>query len=149
MPSGVVCGSGGLDVTVAINYPESLLGGISAIRASLNYVPPLDIPGTGNVLSVRQRVTSLLGTGFTVTPRDQDTNTDTVDDQLFVQLSTALNSIQPGSLYRAHFDCPAETPVAAPASVSCVLAGATDLSGIPFAPELAGQVSCSLTLSAP
>src|SRR5262245_12018981 len=147
-PTGATCAANGLNVTVAINYPESLLGGISAIRASLNYTPPLSIPGTGNVLSVRQRVTSLLGTGFTVTPRDQDTNADTVDDQLFVQASSTLNSIQPGSLYLALFDCAAGTPVSTPANVSCVLAGAADTSGIPFPPELANQITCSLTLAA-
>jgi hypothetical protein len=147
-PTGVICGSNGLDVTVGIAYNESLLGGISAIRTAVNYPPPLSIPGSGNVLSVRQRVTSLLGSGFTVSPQDRDTNTDTIDDQLFAQISSALNSIQPGSLYRARYDCPMNTSIN-PTSLSCVLSGATDLSGSPFPPELANQITCSMTLSAP
>jgi hypothetical protein len=144
----VLCGANGLDVTVALRYPEEALGGLSAIRTALNYSPPLSIPGTGTAASVRQRVTSLLGSGFTVAPRDQDTNADTVDDQLFVQVSSALNSIQPVQLFRARYDCPANTSVT-PSSFSCVTSAATNLAGLPFPPELAALVTCEVVLSVP
>jgi hypothetical protein len=148
VPTGVVCGSNGLDVTVVLQYPEAALGGISAVRTAVNYPPPLSIPGTGTASTVRGRVTSLLGSGFTVSPRDQDTNADTVDDQLLVQVSSALNSVQPGPLFRVRYDCPLGTPIT-PSNLSCVTSGSTNLAGLPFLPEQAALITCNLTFSVP
>jgi hypothetical protein len=144
---GVVCGPSGLDVTVALQYPP-VVGGISGVHMSVGYLPPLAIPGSGNVLSVRQRVTSLLGSGFTVRPNDQDTNADTVDDRLEVDVTSTINLIPSDDTLRVRYDCPPSTPIE-PSSLTCVTSNATDPSGLPFPPELVEQVTCALTLSVP
>ena len=147
--TGVVCSSNGLDVTAVLDYPESLLGGVSAILLSVNYPPPLAIPGSGTALSVRQRVTNLLGGTFVVQPNDRDTDADTVDDQLAVtNRAPTGGSIQPGSVFRVRYDCAAGTSISA-SILSCVPSQATDPSGLPFSPELAAQINCNVTLSAP
>jgi hypothetical protein len=136
-------------VTVSIQYPEQLLGGVSAILLTLNYPPPLAIPGTGNVLSVRQRMTNLAGGGSQLTPNDGDSNGDTVDDRLnATSRASATGSIQPGNVFRARFDCPQGTPVT-PGSLTCTHSQAAGLDGLPFDPSLASQITCALALSAP
>jgi hypothetical protein len=139
---GVACGPSGLDVTAALQYPP-VVGGVSGVRMSVAYQPPLAIPGIGNVLSVRQRATSLLGSGFTVRPNDRDTNADTVDDLLEVDVTSTINIIPSDDTFRVRYDCPPSTP----SSLSCVTSNATDPSGLPFAPELAAQITCNLTLA--
>ncbi len=147
VPSGAACGAMGLNVTVGIDYPESLLGGVSAIRLRLAYVPPLSIPGSGNVLSVRQRVTNLAGSGSSVSPNDMDTNGNAVDDLLDVQArASATGSIDPGPVFRVRFDCPAGNVVPASA-LACTRADATALDGLPFPPELASQITCSVSVA--
>ena len=139
----------GLDVTVAIDYPEPLLGGVSAILLGLGYQPPLNIPGSGNVLSVRQSVTNLAGGGSTVAPSDKDTNSDTVDDRLDVLARASTSgSIQPANVFRARFACAAGS-VITPASLVCTPSQAAGLDGLPFTPDLASLISCHFTLSAP
>lgn len=146
-PSSVTCSSSGLDVTVSINYPEPLLGGVSAILLALNYPPPLAIPGSGNVLSVRQRVTNLIGPGSQVSPNDRDTNANGVDDRLDVQArASTTGSINPGPVFRVRYDCPSGTPISA-SSLSCSHSQATALDGQPFPPELNALITCSFTLS--
>jgi hypothetical protein len=98
------------------------------------------------VLSVRQRVTSLLGSGFTVRPNDRDTNADTVDDLLEVDVTSSINIIPSDDTFRVRYDCAQGTPIT-PSSLSCVTSNATDPSGLPFAPELAAQITCNLTLA--
>jgi hypothetical protein len=134
-------------VVVSIAYPKSTLGGISAILVSLSYPPPLDIPGTGQVASVRQRVTSLAGPGSAVSPNDRDTNADTVDDRLDVtaRASTA-GSIDPGPVFQARYDCPSGTPIST-SMLTCAQSQATGLDGLPFPAELAGLITCSVTVS--
>src|SRR5262245_22752303 len=144
-PTGVTCGANGLDVTAALQYPP-VVGGVSAVRMAVRYPSPLAIPGSGNVLSVRQRVTSLLGSGFTVRPNDRDTNSDTVDDQLDADVTSTLNSIPSDDTFRVRYDCPAGTPVS-PSSLTCLTSNAADPSGLPFPPEIAAQITCQLTLS--
>jgi hypothetical protein len=146
-PTGVTCGPNGLDVTAALQYPP-VVGGVSAVRMAVGYPSPLAIPGTGNPATVRQRVTSLLGSGFTLRPNDRDTNGDTVDDQLDVDITSTLNSIPSDDTFRVRYDCPAGTPVS-PSSLSCMTSNATDPSGLPFPPEVASQITCHLTLSVP
>jgi hypothetical protein len=136
-------------VTVAIDYPEPLLGGVSAILLGLGYQPPLDIPGSNNVLSVRQSVTNLAGNGSTVAPSDKDTNADTVDDRLDVLARASTSgSIQPANVFRARFSCAAGS-VITPASLVCTPSQAAGLDGLPFTPDLASLISCHFTLSAP
>jgi hypothetical protein len=142
---GVACGPNGLDATAALQYPP-VVGGVSGVRMGLGYPPPLAIPGSGNVLSVRQRVTSLLGSGFTVRPNDRDTNADTVDDLLEVDVTSSINIIPSDDTFRVRYDCAQGTPIT-PSSLSCVTSNATDPSGLPFAPELAAQITCNLTLA--
>lgn len=147
IPTGVVCGPNGLDVTAALRYP-ALVGGVSGARLSVNYAPPLAIPGSGNGSTVRQRVTSLLGSGFTVRPNDRDTNADTVDDRLEVDVTSTLNTIPSDDTIRVRYDCPAGTSVT-PASLSCETSNTADPSGLPFPPEVAAQITCDLALSVP
>jgi cysteine-rich repeat protein len=149
LPSGVICSAGGLDATVALDYPEPLLGGVSAILLNLSYPSPLAIPGTGTAATVRQRVTNLAGAGSQLAPTDRDTNADTVDDRLDVQArASTTGSLNPAAVFRARFDCPADTPIS-PGAFACAHSQATGLDGLPFAPELAAQIGCVVTLSAP
>ena len=136
-------------MTVSIQYPEQLLGGVSAILLGLGYQPPLSIPGSNNVLSVRQSVTNLAGGGSTVAPSDKDTNADQVDDRLDVQArASTTGSIQPAAVFRARFVCAAGS-VVTPSSLVCTPSQASGLDGLPFPPELASLISCAVTLSAP
>jgi hypothetical protein len=141
------CSANGVLVFVSIDYPESTLGGISAILLSLNYPPPLSIPGTGQVASVRQRVTSLVGPGSAASPNDRDTNGDTVDDRLDVTVRAATSgSVNPGPAFQARFDCPSGTLISA-SSMTCSHSQATALDGTPHPPELASQITCSINVS--
>jgi len=135
-------------VTIGLDYPLQLVGGVSAILLKASYSPPLDIPGTGTATTVRQRVTNLAGGGSSLTPSDRDTNSDGADDQFQVTARKTQGSLDPGPVVRVRFDCPAGTSVS-PASFPCTKEQATDLSGAPFAPALADLINCSITLSAP
>jgi hypothetical protein len=121
---------------------------VSAIVIGLGYQPPLSIPGSGNVLSVRQSVTNLAGGGSTIAPNDKDTNTDTVDDRSTSsparprpdrssrRTSSGAVRMRGGLGHHA----------GQPRLYSEPSAG---LDGLPFTPELAQLISCHLTLSAP
>jgi hypothetical protein len=95
---------------------------------------------------LRQRVTSLLGGGFTVRPDDGDSNADTVDDLLDVDVTSTLNTVPSDDIVRVRYDCPAGTSVT-PSSLSCATSNAADPSGLPFPPEIAAQITCELALS--
>jgi hypothetical protein len=149
VPSGgIQCSATGLDVTVALDYPLQTVGGVSAILLKLNYVPPASIPGTGSVSTVRARVTILAGTGASLSVSDRDTNSDTVDDQFQATARKTVGSLDPGTVFRVRFDCPAGTNVSA-SGFPCVQEQATDLSGSPFVPQLASLIKCAVSLSAP
>jgi len=140
-----------LDVTVGIDYPEPILGGVSAILLTLSYPPPLAIPGPaapGSAATVRQRVTNLAGPGSGVSPTDKDSNTDTVDDRLDVSArSSTSGSINPAPVFRARYDCPLGTEISA-GSLGCTQSQATALDGSPHPPELAAMITCTITVSA-
>jgi cysteine-rich repeat protein len=145
---GTACSANGLDVTVSLDYPLQIVGGVSAIFLKLNYPAPLVIPGTGTEATVRQRVTNLAGTGSSVSSiADRDTNTNGVDDQLQAAARKTQGSLDPGAVFRARFDCAAGTTVS-PTAFSCQQEQATDLSGSPFAPELSNLIGCVVALSA-
>ena len=151
MPSGggTACSANGLDMTVSLDYPLQVVGGVSAIFLKLNYPPPLDIPGTGTASTVRLAVTNLAGTGSSVSSiSDNDTNANGVDDQLRAAARKTQGSLDPGPIFRVRYACAAGTNVL-PSSFSCLHEQETDLSGLPFAPELANLISCVVSLSAP
>jgi hypothetical protein len=135
-------------VTVGLDYPLQVVGGVSAILLKTSYAPSMAIPGTGSESSVRARVTNLAGTGSSLSISDKDTNADTVDDQFQATARKTQGSLDPGPVFRVRFDCPAGTNVS-PASFPCTQEQATDLSGLPFVPELASLIKCVVTLSAP
>ena len=146
----------GLNVTLAIQYPEPILGGISAMKLRKHYAdPPLSIPGTGNVLSVRQRATSLLPGGYTlqVTPPpfgDHDSSDpDAVEDTLEVRaLATIGNSIRPGNVFRTRFDCPdGAGTLVSPTVFGCSHLEVGALDGQPMPPALTALITCSVSLA--
>jgi cysteine-rich repeat protein len=144
---GTACSANGLDVTVSLDYPQQIVGGVSAIFLRLTYPAPLVIPGTGTEATVRQRVTNLAGTGSSVSSiADRDTNTNGVDDQLQAAARKTQGSLDPGPVYRARFECAAGTNVS-PTAFGCSQEQATDLSGSPFAPELSNLIGCVVALS--
>jgi len=156
LPAGVACGANGLQATIAIQYSEPLLGGISAIKLRAHYAdPPVRIPGTANELSVRQRVTSLLPAGYTlqVTPApfgDHDgPDADAVEDTLEVRaLASTPNSIRPGDVFRVRFDCPAGAgTLVAPGALGCSHLEAGGLDGNPLPTELAALITCTVSLA--
>jgi cysteine-rich repeat protein len=147
-PSGIQCSANGIDVTVGLDYPLQTVGGVSAILLKTSYAPPLGIPGTGSESSVRARVTNLAGTSSSLSVSDKDTNADTVDDLFQATARKTQGSLDPGPVFKVRFDCPAGTNVS-PASFPCTQEQSTDLSGLPFVPELAALIKCAVTLSAP
>ena len=145
--TGATCSANGLDVTFGIDYPEGLLGGISAIKLSINYPGAISYPGSGSTTS-RTRVTNLAGGGSTIFPLDRDTNADAVDDRLDVTARASVTgSIRPSNVYRARFDCPAGTHVS-PSNLSCLHSEAAGLDTLPFPSQLDSQIACSLSLAA-
>ena len=135
-------------MTVSLDYPLQIVGGVSAIFLKVNYTQPLVIPGTGTELTVRQSVTNLAGAGSSVSSiADRDTNTNGVDDQLQAAARKTQGSLDPGPVFRARFNCAAGTNVS-PNAFSCQQEQATDLSGFPFLPELANQIKCVVALAA-
>jgi hypothetical protein len=149
--SSAICSANGLDVTIGIDYPEPILGGVSAILLTLSYPAPLAIPGPalpGSPATVRQRVTNLAGPGSSLAPTDKDTNADAVDDRLDVSARASTSgSINPAPVFRARYDCPVGTEIS-PGSLSCTQSQATALDGSPHPPELAAMIHCTITLSA-
>src|SRR5262245_8210181 len=137
MRDGTACGANGLAATLGLDYDEGLLGGVSGVRFGLSYPPSLSIPGTGNSGSVRGRVMNLLGSGFNLSMIND------VDTAISLVVTTALDSIQPGPVVQVQFDCAQGTPVR-PSDIPCELSGLTDLSGLPFAPEVASQARCTV-----
>lgn len=134
-------------MTVSLSYNESVLGGVSAILLGLSYQPPLAIPGSGNVLSVRQRVTNLAGAGSQLSSNDRDSNADTIDDRLDVQArASTTGSIEPAAVFRARFDCAENTSIA-PSALTCAHSQSTALDGLPFPAELAAQITCTVSLA--
>jgi hypothetical protein len=144
-----------LNVTYAIQYPEATLGGISAILMEKRYAdPPLSIPGSGNVLSVRQRVTSLLtpAAAYSVqvtTLGDHDTgDPGTSDDTLEVRATSTTNSIRPGNVFRTRFDCLGGAGTLVPQStLSCAFSQVGGLDGNPMPPQLVALITCSVSLA--
>jgi hypothetical protein len=151
----VACSANGLNVTLAIDYPESLVGGISAFKPRVHYLgTPLSIEGSGNVLSVRQRVTSLLPAGYTLQVTaapfgDHDSNGDTVDDRLEVRaLATIGNSVRPGNVFRTRFDCAQGAgTVVSPSALGCSQVEVGALDGNPMDPALVALIHCSVSLA--
>jgi hypothetical protein len=133
-------------VTASLQYNEALVGGLSAIFLNVSYAPPLSIPGSLNVLSVRQRVTNLGGSQWSVAPNDRDTNSNAVDDLLEVRATATTNgSVQPAAIYRARFDCAAGSVVSA--RIPCSMAQPIGLDGQPLDPSLASQIHCSVSVA--
>jgi cysteine-rich repeat protein len=141
-----VCDANGLTVQLDLDYPEDFLGGAATAELKLTYPPPLAIPGSNNVQSVRSRVTSLLPGGYSFQPKDTDSNSDGTDDLVSsLGLASFGNSVQPGPFMRVQFDCPAGTEVR-PGDLPCVIGELTDLSGFPFAQELRDRARCVATI---
>jgi hypothetical protein len=152
----VACGANGLNVTYALQYPEPVVGGISAIKLRDHYDdPPVAIPGSANALSVRQRVTSLLPPGYTLQVTaapfgDHDSNDpDAVEDTLEVRaLATIGNSIRPGDAFRTRFDCTGGPgTLISPSLFDCSFLEPGGLDGQPLPSELAALITCNLTLT--
>ncbi len=139
-----LCSATGVAVTIALDYPEGLLGGVSATRIEMSYPAYVSIPGSLFAGSVRQRVTSLLPDNFSFQGSDRDANGDTVDDFVRVEARTDLGNIDPGDLARVQFDCAAGTPVF-PTDFPCTIPELVDPSGNPFANELKAEARCVLT----
>jgi len=133
-------------VIVSLEYNEQLTGSISGTHFRVNYAPPLDIPGTGNATTVRQRVTKLDATslipGSSIS--DNDTNGDLVDDALELNALDSSGSLGPGPIFRLRYSCPDGQAIPG-SSVSCVINQITDAGGLPHPqPQL---ISCTLELS--
>jgi hypothetical protein len=144
-PSQAACSANGLVATVSLAYNEQTVGGISAIHFRLDYVPPLSIPGSLNVSTVRARVTNLAAPATLSNISDNDTNTNGVDDALELNARrTDGGSISPGPILSVRYDCPLGNMPSAP---GCVLSQATDLAGLPFPPEQAALIGCTVALS--
>jgi hypothetical protein len=145
----------GLNVTYAIQYPEGTVGGISAILMEKHYAdPPVAIPGSGQALSVRQRVTSLLtpAAAYTlqVTPLGDHDGPDagTVEDTLEVRATSTTASIRPGNVFRTRFDCPGGVGTMVPTSaLGCSFSQLGGLDGQPLPPELVNLVTCTVSLA--
>jgi hypothetical protein len=141
-----------LNVTYALQYPEATLGGISAILVRTHYADSLGIPGSGVATTVRQRVTSLLGAGFTVqvtTLGDHDSDDpDTVEDTLEVRATSTTNSIRPGNVARTRFDCPGGAgTVIPPTALGCSFLQVGALDGNPMPLQLVALITCSVSLA--
>jgi hypothetical protein len=155
IPGSVACGANGLNVTYAIQYPEAQLGGISAILMRKHYAdPPLSIPGSGNVLSVRQRVASLLtpAAAYSVqvtTLGDHDgDDPGTVEDTLEVRATSTTSSIRPGSVFRTRFDCLGGAGTMVPqTALGCSFLQVGGLDGNPMPPELVALITCGVSLA--
>ena len=143
-PSSSTCSVNGLVATVGLDYNEQTVGGVSAIHLRLNYPPPATIPGSGAVATVRGRVTNLAPGASLSSISDNDTNSNGVDDALELNARKSDGSLSPGPVFSVRFDCPLG---AIPTGLDCVHSGATDLSGLPFPPQQAALISCTVSLS--
>lgn len=144
-PSQAACSANGLIATVSLAYNEQQVGGISAIHFRLDYVPPLSIPGSLGVSTVRARVTNLATPATLSNISDNDTNANAVDDALELNARrTDGGSISPGQVFSVRYDCPLGNMSSAP---GCVLSQATDLAGLPFPPGQAALIGCTIALS--
>jgi hypothetical protein len=107
-------------LTLLIDYPEA----------------QVTIPGSGNVLSVRQSITNVQ-MGALSQPNDLDT-------ALREQIAGTANPLTPGPLFTINFlDCLGATPPT-PADFTCMVEVASDPLGGPDT-----GVTCSVTVSAP
>jgi len=139
----VACGAGGMRATVVYDDPQSTLtaGG----RMVLAYPPAVSLPGSGAATSVRLRVVNASSASNPVfLASDNDTNSDTVDDTVFVVF--ALVTPWPtGPFATITFDCTAGSPVRAP-DFDCSFDDASDASTNPVDPS---TIFCSVTLLEP
>jgi hypothetical protein len=151
-PTGVMCSAMGINVTSILEYDQILVGDVAGIVMNTDYPAPLAIPGTG-VLSPSSeggmRFTSLLPPPPpSLVRRDEDTDTNGVDDQARLEIVRLEGTVAPGQTHSIRFDCPAGT-VVMPSSLSCVTSGAVNAAGIPFPPVIADMITCRLELSTP
>ena len=120
------CNGGSVNATVTMSFDNA--GGainVAGVTAILSYAAPLSIPGLGSDATVLERVTNLTGvTGGIFTAGDNDTNSDSVDDQLAIGLVSLGTSIPSGSFARVRFDCTNGTALPA---VSCTADVSDDL----------------------
>jgi hypothetical protein len=129
----VVCGRGGVDVTVALGYDAVSIGPIAATYFDLAFEPPLQLPQTAERL--RPRLTSLLPQGAKVGPPTLKGN------RLRIPMTTAEQGVQPANAFTMRFDCPAGSRVP-PSSLSCTTTEVVGASGQPLDDALAHEVRC-------
>jgi hypothetical protein len=143
MVDAVACGAGGIRATVVYDDPQSTLA--AGGRMLLEYPSAVSIPGSGAASSVRLRVVNTSSASNPVfLASDNDTNSDTVDDTVFIVF--ALVTPWPtGPFATITFDCPADTPVRAP-DFDCSFNDASDASTNPVDPA---ALFCAVTLLEP
>src|SRR5262245_14362076 len=64
----VDCGASGVDVTIALAYNRDSLGQVAGTFVDLTFAAPLELPKERTAEGLHDRVTSLLGPQFHVTP---------------------------------------------------------------------------------
>jgi cysteine-rich repeat protein len=122
----VSCNADGLDARVCLEKTQATASQIGGLTVEVSYPAPLSIPGSGLVLSVRQRVMDLTGSVGLSQVADRDENGDGVDETLRTAYAAASPKTVPfGPFELIHFDCPAGTLVRAH-DLPCAIPDASD-----------------------
>lgn len=141
----------GYRVTVAIDYDRNAAD-MNSIRVSLGYPEGVSLPGSGQDLSVQQRIT-ILGSSpadFLSTGNDQDAVPPAgVDDTLVVLYASLADTLEdpddgiaPGDQMEVRYDC-ADGARFSGDDFTCVVLDASDLTSTPITAQ------CTVRVSAP
>jgi len=131
----IACGSGGLDVTVALAYDPNAGGPIAGTLVDLGFAPPLALPQSPQEL--RRRITSLLPPATGIRPVSAE------GGRLRVALTTTEQGIQPAKAFRMRFDCTAGTRIERE-KLSCGTSEVVGASGQPLDDAIAREVRCQV-----
>jgi hypothetical protein len=104
---------------------------VAGVELTVDYPPAaLSIPGSGNVPSVSGRAVNLGPPDDILALSDRDSNTDAVDDQLFVVFGGVV-VIPPGPIVGVLFDA-APGAAVTPDDFVCTVTTAVEVSGSPL-----------------
>src|SRR5262245_65625308 len=100
--TAVDCGISGVDVTIALAYNRDSLGQVAGTFVDLTFAAPLELPKERTAEGLHERVTSLLGPKFHVTPVAKSGG----DRGIRFSLTTPEPEIPPQDTFKLRFHCP-------------------------------------------
>jgi len=136
----VDCGASGVDVTIALAYNRDSLGHVAGTYVDLAFASPLELPKERTAERLHERVTSLLGPEFHITPVPKSGG----DRSIRFSLTTPEPELPPQDVFKLRFDCPTGSRIR-PSDVTCTTDKVADGSGLPMPESLARQVRCTVS----